>query len=171
MKAKYGLLICGICSIMATKAQPPKTPPKEFPTTIPRHETAKIKANVQQLVPPAFSTYLTTVLWKGARIWYSAGNATVDSVTSIKFNLDGSVTWQKQGWEYVNKTAGSYSVNGNNITIQFDYAPYKHSFQGSYNSTTGKITGSFTETRSASTTAPPAYVEGVTTGEFNFYKK
>lgn len=102
---------------------------------------------------------------------YSANNATVDSVTSIKFNLDGSVTWQKQGWEYVNKAAGTYTVNENNITIQFDYAPYKHSFAGSYNSTTGKIIGSFTETKSASATAPQAYAQGITTGEFNFYKK
>ncbi len=171
MKTQLLLLMCSMCWGITTKAQPPKTPPKEFPTTIPRHESGKIKANVQQLTQPPFSTYLTTVLWKGARIWYAAGNATVDSVTSIKFNLDGSVTWQKQGWEYVNKAAGSYSVNGNNITILFDYAPYKHSFLGTYNSATGKITGSFTETRSAAPTAPPAYVEGVTTGEFNFFKK
>ena len=171
MKTKFVLLICIICVVTITKAQPPKTPPKEFPTTIPRHESAIIKANVQQIILPAFSTCITAVLWKGARIWYATNNATVDSVTTIKFNLDGSVTWQKQGWEYVNKTAGSYSINGNNITIQFDYLPYKHSFQGSYNSTTGKITGSFTETRTASPTAPPAYVQGTTTGEFNFYKK
>lgn len=171
MKKHYFLLMCIICWIITAKAQPPKTPPKEFPTSIPRHESAKIKANLQQISQPAFSSYLTTVLWKGARIWYSANNATVDSVTTIKFNLDGSVTWQKQGWEYVNKAAGTYSVNGNNITIQFDYAPYKHSFAGSYNSTTGKISGSFTETRSASATAPAAYAQGITTGEFNFYKK
>lgn len=171
MKLQFILFLGCLCMLMITKAQPPKTPLKEFPTTIPRHESAKIKTNVQQIIKPAFSTYLTTVLWKGARIWYAANNATVDSVTSIKFNLDGSVTWQKQGWENVNKAAGTYSVNGNNITIQFDYAPYKHSFQGSYNSTTGKITGSFTETRSAYASAPPAYVQGITTGEFNFYKK
>ncbi len=171
MKLQFILFLGCLCVVMFTKAQPPKTPPKEFPTTIPRHESAKIKANVQQINKPVFGNYITTIEWKGARIWYSANNATVDSVTTIKFNLDGSVTWQKQGWEYVNKTAGSYSVNGNNITIQFDYVPYKHSFQGSYNSTTGKITGSFTETRSTSPTAPPAYVQGITTGEFNFSKK
>lgn len=158
-------------SILIIKAQPPKTPPREFPTTIPRHESAKIKANVQQINKPVLGNYLTTLEWKGARIWYAANNVTVDSVTTIKFNLDGSVTWQKQGWEYVNKAAGTYSVNGNNITIQFDYAPYKHSFEGSYNSITGKITGGFTETRSSSATAPPAYVQGITTGEFNFFKK
>ena len=153
------------------KSTTAKTPPREFPTTIPKHEAAKINANVQQIIKPAFITYLTTVEWKGARTWYSANNATVDSVTTIKFNIDGSVTWQKQGWEYVNKTAGFYNVSGNNITIQFDYTPYKHSFLGNYNETTGKITGSFTETRSASQTAPPAYLQGITTGEFNFYKK
>lgn len=171
MKLQFILFLGCLCMVKFTKAQLPKTPPKEFPTAIPRHESAKIKANVQQINKPVFGNYITTVEWKGARIWYSANNATVDSVTTIKFNLDGSVTWQKQGWEYVNKTAGSYSVNGNNITIQFDYVPYKHSFQGSYNSTTGKITGSFTETRSASPTAPPAYVQGISMGEFNFYKK
>ena len=171
MRAQFILLVCNLCLVGTTKAQPPKTPPREFPTTIPKHEAAKIKANLQQIIKPAFITYLTTVEWKGARTWYSANNATVDSVTTIKFNLDGSVTWQKQGWEYVNKTTGFYNVSGNNITIQFDYAPYKHSFQGNYNETTGKITGSFTETRSASQTAPPAYLQGITTGEFNFYKK
>lgn len=156
---------------MITNAQPPKTPPKEFPTTIPKHESAKIKANVQQINKQPFSNYITTVEWKGARIWYAENNATVDSVTLIKFNVDGSVTWQKQGWEFVNKSAGSYTINANNITIQFDYAPYKHSFQGSYNSSTGKITGSFTETRFPSTTAPPAYLQGTTIGKFEFYKK
>ena len=171
MRAQFILLVCNLCLVGTTKAQPPKTPPREFPTTIPKHEAAKIKANVQQIIKPAFINYLTTVEWKGARTWYSANNATVDSVTKIKFNIDGSVTWQKQGWEYVNKTAGFYNVSGNNITIQFDYAPYKHSFQGNYNETTGKITGSFTETRSASQTAPPAYLQGITTGEFIFYKK
>ena len=171
MRAQFILLVCNLCPVSITKAQPPKTPPREFPTTIPKHEAARIKANVQQIIKPAFITYLTTVEWKGARIWYAANNATVDSVTTIKFNLDGSVTWQKQGWEYVNKTTGFYNVSGNNMTIQFDYAPYKHSFQGNYNETTGKITGSFTETRSASQTAPPAYMQGITTGEFNFYKK
>lgn len=156
---------------MITNAQPPKTPPKEFPTTIPKHESAKIKANVQQINKLPFSNYITTIEWKGARIWYAENNATVDSVTLIKFNVDGSVTWQKQGWEFVNKSAGSYTINANNITIQFDYAPYKHSFQGSYNSSTGKITGSFTETRFPSTTAPPAYLQGTTIGKFEFYKK
>lgn len=47
---------------MITNAQPPKTPPKEFPTKIPGHESAKIKANLKQLAQPAFSSYLTTVL-------------------------------------------------------------------------------------------------------------
>lgn len=157
--------------VMITNAQPPKTPPKEFPTTIPKHESAKIKANVQQINKLPFSNYITTIEWKGARIWYAENNATVDSVTSLKFNLDGSVTWQKQGWEFVNKSAGSYTINANNITIQFDYAPYKHSFAGSYNSSTGKLTGSFTETRSPSTTPPPAYLQGTTIGKFEFYKK
>ena len=55
-------------SVTVYICHPPKTPPKEFPTTITKHESARIIANVQQLNKPAFATYLTTTDLKGARV-------------------------------------------------------------------------------------------------------
>ena len=171
MKAKHVLFVIFLLVQLGSKAQPPKTPPKELPTTIPKHEIGKIMWNVPQIIKTLFRLYISTVEWRGARIWTTDNTATVDSVTAIKFNTDGTVTWLKQGWEFVNKTAGTYTVNGNNISILFYYAPYRHVLQGSYNSLTGNIVGTFTETRSESATAPSAYTPLTIMGEFNFYKR
>ena len=171
MKAKHVLFVIFLLVQLSSKSQPPKTPPKEFPTTIPRHELGKIMWNVSQINKTPFVLYISTIEWRGARIWTMGNSATVDSVTAIKFNTDGTVTWQKQGWEFVNKTAGTYTINGNNISIQFEYVPYKHVLQGSFNNITGKISGTFIETRSLYANAPSAYTPVTIAGEFNFYKK
>lgn len=152
-------------------AQPPKTPPKEFPTTIPKHELGTKHANVQQLSKMPLGSIITSFTWRGARVWRSPNSITVDSVLSVQFNSNGTVTWVKQGWEYVNRTAGSYTINGNYILIHFNYPPYNHVLEGTYNPTTGKITGTFKEIRAIDPNAPPAYQSGTTLGDFNFYKK
>lgn len=114
---------------------------------------------------------LTRFEWRGARIWYPPNLATVDSVLSIIFNANGTVSWNKQGWEYVPRLAGTYRVNGNRVSIFFSYPPYRHHLDGSYNANTGKISGTFTETKAAAPNAPPAYTPGTIHGEFNFYAK
>jgi hypothetical protein len=109
---------------------------------------------------------LTRYEWRGARIWYPPNLATVDSVLSVIFNANGTVSWNKQGWEYVHRLAGTYRVS-----IFFSYPPYRHQLDGSYNANTGKITGTFTETKAVTPNAPPAYTPGTIHGEFNFYAK
>ncbi len=120
---------------------------------------------------PPLSQYITTISWRGARVWYTQTAAWVDSVTSINFYANGQVEWIKQGWEFVPRTPGTYSIQGNDISINFHYPPYTHTLQGSFDRNTGIISGIFTEIRAVDPTAPPAYVPGTTTGEFNFYKK
>lgn len=120
---------------------------------------------------PPLSQYITTITWRGARVWYTQTAAWVDSVTAINFYANGQAVWVKQGWEFVPRTAGTYSITGNNITINFNYAPYTHSLQGSFDRNTGILSGTFTEVRAVDPTAPPAYIPGTTTGEFNFYEK
>lgn len=168
---KQLLLAFFILVSIATYAQPPKTPPKEFPTTIPKHELGTPHANVQQLSKITLGSIITSFTWRGARTWKNATSITVDSVLTVQFTSNGTVTWVKQGWEYVPRTAGNYTINGNYILIQFNYPPYNHILEGTYNPTTGKITGTFKEVRSIDANAPPAYQSGTTLGDFNFYRK
>ncbi|OSZ80261.1 hypothetical protein CAP36_03135 [Chitinophagaceae bacterium IBVUCB2] len=127
-------------------------------------------AQVNKKTPP-LSQYITTITWRGARVWYTPTAAWVDSVTAVNFYSNGTVEWVKQGWEFVPRTPGTYSIQANTININFSYPPYTHSLQGSYDRTTGIISGTFTEERAPDATAPPVYSPGTTTGDFNFYKK
>ena len=120
---------------------------------------------------PPLGQYITTITWRGARVWYTETAAWVDSVTSVNFYANGQVEWVKQGWEFVPRTPGTYTITGNNITINFHYAPYTHVLQGSFDRNTGIISGTFTETRADDPNAPPAYIPGTTTGVFNFYER
>ncbi|WP_300603587.1 hypothetical protein [Niabella sp.] len=120
---------------------------------------------------PPLKQYITTITWRGARVWYTPGAAWVDSVLSVNFYGNGRLEWVKQGWEYVPRLPGTYSIQGNNITIRFRYPPYTHQLEGVYDRNTGAITGTFTETRDPASGAPPAYIPGTITGTFNFYKK
>lgn len=120
---------------------------------------------------PSFRQYITTITWRGARVWYTPTAAWVDSVRSINFYTNGTVEWEKQGWEYVTRLPGTYTIQGNAITIRFRYPPYTHQLLGTYDRNTGLISGTFTETRDPAPDAPPAYTPGTTTGTFNFYKK
>lgn len=120
---------------------------------------------------PTLKQYITTITWRGARVWYTPTAAWVDSVRSVNFYANGTVEWVKQGWEYVSRLPGTYTIRGNAITIRFRYPPYTHQLQGVYDRNTGIISGTFTETRVPASGAPPAYTPGTTTGEFNFYKK
>jgi hypothetical protein len=120
---------------------------------------------------PPLSQYITSITWRGARVWYTETAAWVDSVTAVNFYPNGQVEWVKQGWEFVPRTPGTYVINGNNITINFSYAPYTHSLQGTFDRNTGVISGTFTEIRAVDPNAPPAYIPGTTTGDFNFYER
>lgn len=156
-------------SIAVTAMTQPVKPSKEIPE-VPKDAMKQPQTNVSTFKEIKFAKYITTIEWRGARVWYSPGSATVDSVLSVTFSANGIVTWNKQGWEYVTRTPGTYRVTGNRIEINFSYPPYTHFLQGTYDATTGKITGTFTETRAADPGAPPAYAPGTTTGEFNFIK-
>jgi hypothetical protein len=118
-----------------------------------------------------FHRLITAQQWRSARIWYPPNLATVDSVLSVVFNVNGTVTWNKHGWEHVPRTAGTYTVTGNKITIDFNYFPYTHHLVGTYSPRTGKSTGAFYEEKAPDPAAPPAYAPGTIGGEFNFYKK
>jgi hypothetical protein len=110
------LLVFGCLSAM--KGQIINKPKKE----IPEKEAEEKSAN--RATP--FHRLITAQQWRGARIWYPPNLATVDSVLSVVFNVNGTVTWNKQGWEHVPRAAGTYKVRGNKLTIDFDYFPYTH---------------------------------------------
>lgn len=166
------MLIMLVCSVMQTAiAQPPRTQPREIPAAIPKHEIARPQVSAKLVKLGFFHQYISSITWRGARIWHPPGYITVDSVLSVQFNTDGTVTWNKQGWEFVSRKAGTYKVTGNKVVVDFAYAPYTHHLEGMYDASTGKITGTFTEQRAVDPNAPSAYSPGTTTGEFNFYKK
>jgi hypothetical protein len=119
----------------------------------------------------SLSKYITTVTWQGARIWRTANATTVDSVITMNFSVTGTVTWNKQGWEYVSHTKGNYTVDGNTVKITFHYPPYTHHIEAVYDPVTRRITGSFREERAVSPNAPVVYSPGTTTGEFVLYRK
>ncbi|MCF3107577.1 hypothetical protein LL912_02180 [Niabella sp. CC-SYL272] len=131
----------------------------------------QISATLKAFKTPPLAQYITTVTWRGARVWYTPTAAWVDSVRSINFYANGTVEWVKQGWEYVTRLPGTYVIQSNAITIRFRYPPYTHQLRGTYDRNTGLISGTFTETRDPAPDAPPAYAPGTTTGEFNFYKQ
>ena len=169
---KKHLLSLALVLISLWAAAHPKGAYQEQPKNmIPKHEAAKPVVNRQLAIKQSFATYITTVTWCGARTWRAGSAATVDSVTQIQFFTDGTVSWNKQGWEYVPKTKGTYTVTGNKVVVRFNYAPYTHSIEGTYDENTGRITGTFREDRAAATNAPAAYTPGTTTGEISFIKK
>ena len=115
--------------------------------------------------------YITTVTWQGARTWRTGNATTVDSVIAMNFSVVGTVTWNKQGWEYVSHTKGNYTVDGNSVKINFHYPPYTHQIEAVYDPVTGRMTGSFREERAVSPNAPEVYSPGTTTGEIVLYRK
>lgn len=155
------LFLFGYTSVI--NAQPVDKPKKEISL---KEENEK---SVNRAVP--FHRFITSQQWRGARVWFSPTTATVDSVLLVVFNANGTVTWNKQGWEHVPRAAGTYKVMGNKLTIDFDYFPYTHHLEGVYDAVTGKITGTFSEVKDNDPNAPSAYVPGKIKGDFNFYKK
>lgn len=139
-------------------------------STLQGNETENVQGRNAKKLPP-LSQYITSITWRGARVWYTETAAWVDSVTAVNFYPNGQVEWVKQGWEFVPRLPGTYTISGNNISINFNYAPYTHTLNGTFDRNTGIISGTFTEVRAVDPTAPPAYIPGTTTGDFNFYEK
>ncbi len=168
---RHSLLIAFALGSLWAAAQPKGAYQEQPKNMIPKHEAAKPVVNKPLAIKQSFATYISTVNWRGARTWKAGSAATVDSVTQIQFFTDGTVSWNKQGWEYVPKTKGTYTVTGNKVVIRFNYAPYSHYIEATYDESTGKITGTFREDRAAATNAPAAYTPGTTAGEISFIKK
>jgi hypothetical protein len=162
---------------------PSATPPLKV------YEKPQIK---KQIVLPAepkqkpipkinFATFITTVEWQGVRTWMDAQNGYTDNATGILFDAKGTCTWVKQGYEHVTRTAGTYTITGNAIEINFNYFPYTHKLVGSFDPATKIITGKFTEERAKDANAPTTYPgsggipytykPGTIEGQFNFIIK
>jgi hypothetical protein len=187
---KIILLLCICISVANIFAQqipgviitPQSTPPIKV------YEKPQIKKQIIMPLEPKqtplpninFATFITTMEWKGARTWNDAQFGYVDSVTSIVFDSKGGCTWVKQGWEYVTRTTGNYSITGNAIEINFNYKPYSHKLIGAFDPVTKKITGKFEEVKAKDNNAPTTYpgsglpytyVPGLIEGQFNFFIK
>jgi hypothetical protein len=150
----------------------PATPPP-----IKVYEKPQIKKQIvmpiepKQTVLPSFETTITTTEWSGQRWWSDGINGYSEAILSMQFNKDKTVSWKKQGLEVVAPTAGTYAIVNNNVTISFSYAPYTYTLQGTYNTTTSEITGTYTLVKAAFANAPAYYTEGTVTGTFTIVKK
>jgi hypothetical protein len=130
-----------------------------------------LPANPKQTTLPSFESMITTVHWSGQLWWNDASAGYSDGITLMQFAKDKSVTWSKQGVEIVAATPGTYNITQNKITVNFVYAPYTYSLDGSYNATTGEITGNYTLVKDAHPNAPTGYTEGKINGTFKLVKK
>jgi hypothetical protein len=151
---------------------PAQHPVKPIPAAIPRHEAAQPTLTRPDLQIKNWEQFLDDASWRGVRIWTANNSAIVDSITAISFFLQSrQATWTKQGWEYVTPQPASYEISGNRIIIRFNYFPYKHVLDGTYDHQTKMITGTFTEERRLARNAPPAYTPGTLTGQFQLIMK
>jgi hypothetical protein len=168
MKRNLFLVPVLLCAVHQLSAQHPVKP---IPAAIPRHEAAQpqLKPN---LTIKNWEQLLDDASWRGTRSWRNNNSTVVDSITTLSFFLQSQqATWTKQGWEYVTPQPASYEITGNRIVIRFDYFPYKHVLDGTYDHLTKKITGTFKEERQITRNAPPAYSPGTTTGDFELIMK
>jgi hypothetical protein len=156
-------------------AQPPRTPPKEFPTTIAKQETGKPTVTIKTF--PPVTEYLTGS-WKGNLIWttqeagYSAAIRDITfSMPMIRMNYQGRVNWQISLQQIVAPQEGSYALTNNKISFTFNYPPYSYSLNGEYNKYLGTITGTFTQIRASYPNAPADYTTGTISGTFTLTKK
>ncbi len=150
-------------------AQPPGRP-DEPKYTVPKKDI--LKPQNPKLLPITFEQILDDASWHGTRIWNTTAGVTVDSITTLSFFPGNKqVTWTKQGWEFVSPKPGNYLITGNKINIQFNYPPYTHYLEGTYDAANKTISGTFREERAATRNAPPAYIPGTTSGTFSIKLK
>lgn len=175
MKKYVTVCILFVFTFTLAVAQPPRTPPKEFPTTIPKHETGKPTVNIKTF--PPLNEFLTGS-WKGNIIWttqeggYSAAIRDISfSMPLIRMNYQGKVNWQISLQQIVSPQEGSYALTGNKISFTFNYPPYSYTFNGDYNKYTGTITGTFSQTRGSYPNPPAGYTTGTISGTFSLTKK
>ena len=169
MKKHLTLSGLSIFIITMAMAQPPKTPPKEFPAAIPKHETGKPVANIKTF--PPLAEYIYTDGWKGTVSWATAEAGHSSTIPDIRFTLNAEAIWQSPFPEIVTAQPGSVRINGNDVSFSFNYSPYKYSFTGVYNKYTGKIAGTFTQDRMKYLSAPVNYTPGNISGTFTITKK
>ena len=169
MKTSSLLLTITLLISWLLSAQPPGSP--DMPAnTIPKKDI--LKPQNPKLTPITFVDILNDASWKGVRTWYTPNGATLDSITAISFFLPSKqVFWTKQGWETVSPNPGTYLVTGNRIIIQFNYPPYTHYLEGTYDASTKKITGTFREDRAVMRNPPTAYQPGNNSGNFVIVQK
>jgi hypothetical protein len=135
------------------------------PAQLPKHVISKPQPNVQLL-------QLSNVIvgkWKGARLIQKTGAVTVDSVW-FDFKADGTVSFKHQQYELNGPTGGTYIINKNNMAITIYKFPFRHTLQGSWNRTDGKINGNCTEVREADPSQPSYYTAGTDAGTFSLFK-
>ncbi len=167
-KAVFIFLIC-ILTTLLLHAQPPGRPDQPR-HTIPKEQILKPQTVYIKLY--SFEQILDDAGWHGTRTWHTDAGAVVDSITAVSFFLQSKqTTWTKRGWEYTAPKPGTYTITNTRIVIQFNYPPYSHYLEGTYDAATKKITGTFREERAAIRNPPPAYRVGTTTGTFVFVQK
>jgi hypothetical protein len=175
MKKRLTLCCLSFFFIAIAISQPPKTPPKEFPTTIPKHQIGQPTVNIKTY--PALTEYLTGS-WKGSFSWSTADGGFSAAIRDLTFsmpllrlNYQGQLNWDISLQQIVAPQQGSYSLTGDKVSFSFNYLPYSYSFNGDYNKYLGTITGTFTQTRASYPNPPAGYTTGSISGIFTITKK
>lgn len=137
-------------------------PQPQLPTQLPKHELGKPVTTAKP-----FSDIVGK--WKGTRLTQNTGSVTVDSIF-FEFKKDGTVSFRHQRFEHNPAKTGTYSFIKNVLIADIYLFPFKHRFEGTYDRTTGKITGTFSEVREKDPNAPPYYVPGTESGSFSITK-
>lgn len=145
------------CTVITVVAQPP--------VPLPKHVIAQPKSNARLLE-------LKDVLigkWRGARITQLSNAVNVDSVW-IEFKKNGVLSFKHQKYEFNGPTEGTWSISKNSLVINCIKFPFTHTLNGSWEITTGTISGNYIEVREKDNTQPAYYSPGRNTGTFNLAK-
>lgn len=160
---RYSFIILSLFTLLAiffNKVKAQSQP--QLPTQLPKHELGKPVTTAK-----TFSAVVGK--WKGTRLTQNSASVTVDSLF-FEFKKDGTVNFRHQRFEHNPARAGTYSFIKNVFIADIYLFPFKHRFEGTYDRTTGKITGTFSEVRERDPNAPPYYVPGTESGSFSITK-
>jgi hypothetical protein len=160
---KYSFIALSLFTLLSCFSNTMKAQPQpRLPTQLPKHELGKPVTTAK-----AFSDVVGK--WKGTRLTQNSGSVTVDSLF-FEFKKDGTVHFRHQRFEHNPAKTGTYSFIKNVLIADIYLFPFKHRFEGTYDRTTGKITGTFSEVREKDPNAPPYYVPGTESGSFSITK-
>ena len=129
----------GIISLLIIQSLQAQRQPDVPPAQLPKHETGR-PVFTDPSFPPLLQ-YLHTDSWKGNISWASTVAGYSATIQEMIFPITGGVIWQNSLQEVVPAQPGTFTINGNDISITFNYSPYKYLLKGVYNKNLGNISG------------------------------